>query len=71
MTTRNTLPNGATILARDVGAPTTWIVLAWYGGHQPYVTWSVDADGHADSGHYFSSIASAENDYIMRCRRGF
>lgn len=45
------LPNGARIM-HTRGR----LVLAfWTGRHHPWITWKVDDEGNAHSGHYFSS----------------
>jgi hypothetical protein len=70
MATRNTLPNGAEILARyhNIRAQNTWIVLCvWHEGpYREYVTWCTDGDGNAHWGHYFREYGAAARDYQTR-----
>lgn len=50
------LQNSAEILERNYDSRRGyWVVLAYYGGEQPYVVWSTDNNGHAYGGHYFYS----------------
>jgi hypothetical protein len=57
------LPNGAEIIAANEAKR---VVLCWYGGFQPYVTWRVDANGNAFWGHYFQSEIQANQDFLKR-----
>ena len=62
----NTLPNGAQIIAINYQRGT---VLAHNrGAVEPYVTWAFCGDDLAStySGHYYSDLESAEQDYLER-----
>jgi len=72
MATTLTLPNGASILARqalDIDGDKHWIVLCLWSEnsvYEPFVTWLVDEGGHAAAGHYFSDIHRAVEDLRKR-----
>ena len=36
-----------------------------------YVTWAVDALGNTFSGHYFTNLIDACEDYIKRAKKGY
>jgi hypothetical protein len=66
------LENGAMLIAikevkekSDTGTG-FWIVLAYTGGHDPYVTWVMNDRGHCFSGNYFRDIVAAAKDYGER-----
>jgi len=62
------LKNGATVLHQhDAPNGDSAIVLCkWDGALDPYVTWIIGPDGSAFSGHYFSTIEAAVNEYEQR-----
>jgi hypothetical protein len=67
LSTVATLPNGATIMERNVSRG---VVLCRRDTvHQPFVTWRVDGDGNAFWGHYFDDETEARQDYFMRCNQ--
>jgi hypothetical protein len=60
------LKNGAREVARVTGAQGRQWVLAETAGSLPWVTWEVDDDGNAYSGHYFYERLAAAEDLIKR-----
>ena len=73
METRNSLPNGASILRRVLVGENRWIVLCTWPkgkGHE-YITWATDETGAAYHGRYFSDFAPADLDFARRVMRGF
>lgn len=70
----SSLSDGTVVLQSAPQPDGGWIVLADARGRSPihdYVTWIVDAAGHAYRGHYFTDLVAATTDYTARVARGY
>lgn len=74
MTPPKKLFNGARVLEYvHLGddPPNGGALCKWDHAAQPYVTWHVwqhtDGEWRAQTGHYFSTLAEAQEDFIRRC----
>lgn len=62
-----TLTNGAQVLAQREDFDGGLVVLAFRNeDYEPYITWCSSPAGECYSGHYFSSIADAAQDWEAR-----
>lgn len=65
-----TLPNGHVVDAACCIGPDQYVLAHKDGAPEPYVVWSVDADGDTYNGHYFSDQDRASRYFSSCCFDG-
>jgi len=60
------LKNGAKLLAWKEERDSVVVLALWDRGDWEFVTWNLDTDGNCTSGHYYTDLLSAVEDFKTR-----